>query len=109
MEAGLRRYFRQRRVTVRTDELNDDVLAWVDWDGREVEIVLDPYRGGYIESTVHELMHSVYRRALKAWGALEETLVQGLEAEVMALINHDAERVKWWREAIARKLDQGVD
>ena len=105
MERELRRTLRRPDTRLRTTELNGTTLAWVDYDGRVVEVVLDPMRGGLIESLVHELIHAVYAKPLRVWGRNEECLVSALEQEQMQLINNDEARVRWWRRAIGQKLD----
>lgn len=106
MERELRRALMRPDTRLRTTQLSKEVLAWVDYNGRHVEVTLDPMRGGLIECVVHELIHAVYAKPLKAWGRFEEPIVVALEGEMMGFINTDERKVRWWREAIARKLDK---
>jgi hypothetical protein len=106
MERDLRQMLLKPTTTLRTTELNGTTLAWVDYEGKEVEVVLDPMRGGLIESLVHELIHAVYAKQLRIWGRNEECIVCALEVEQMHLVNNDESRVRWWRDAINAKLDK---
>ena len=84
--------------------LDGGTLAWVEYHGKRFHVAVDPMRGGLIESVVHELIHAVYAEELSVWGELEEAIVLAVEREVMAAINDSRRRVRWWRDAIARKL-----
>lgn len=105
MERDLRKMLLRPTTTLRTTELNGVTMAWVDYDGKTVEVVLDPMRGGIIESVIHELIHAVYVKHLRVWGRNEEAIVVALEVEQMQLVNTDMARVRWWRAAINEKLD----
>jgi len=107
LERVLREGLVGRGTTLRTGELNGTTQAYCDTNEYPTPIVVDPFRGGYIASTVHELIHIKRRRQLGTWGRLEEALVIALEMETMALIDRDSERVKWWRAAIIEKLAKG--
>ena len=109
MEKSLRAALESDRTVVHWRTLNGDTLAWVEYEGRQVEVAVDPMRGGLIECVVHELLHAVYRLELSRWGVFEECIVLALEREIMATINASPRRVKWWREAIAEKLEPQGD
>lgn len=106
MERDLRLVLQKPTTTLRTTELNGLTMAWVDFEGKYVEVVLDPMRGGLIASVVHELIHAAYPKHLSVWGSNEECLVIALELQQMALIDTDDKRVRWWRRAINAKLDK---
>lgn len=105
MERDLKATLLRPTTTLRTTELNGLTMAWVDYEGKYVEVVLDPMRGGLIASVVHELIHATYPRQLKVWGRNEECIVVALELQQMNLIDTDESRVRWWRKAINEKLD----
>lgn len=109
MEAELRAALRRPDTRLRVTKLKREVLAWVDYSGRHVEVVLDPMRGGLIECVVHELIHAVYAKPLSSWGRFEEPIVCAVEKELMGYINTDEKRIQWWRDAIAAKLDKEDD
>ena len=104
LERELRRRLSNPKTILRITTLKNETQAWCDWDGEHLEIVLDPYRCGYIEGTVHEVIHKCRAKHLLSWGTLEEDVALAAEARVMNLINTDPKRVRWWREAIAEKL-----
>jgi hypothetical protein len=106
IERDLRRTMLRPETTLRVTELNHTVLAWVDYEGRRIEVVLDPMRGGLIASVVHELIHATYARDLSKWGKNEESIVVALEQDTMSLVDNNQLMVRWWRNAISRKLDQ---
>jgi len=107
LEHELRKCLVGPGVVLRTAELNGQTLAWCEPNDYPSPVVLDPFRGGLIESTVHELLHIARAKDLARWGGLEEGIVISLEQELMARINHSPARVRWWRGAIAAKLDKG--
>jgi hypothetical protein len=104
LERDLRKLMRSPKLRIEERELNGPVMAWVDYDNGEILIVVDAFRGGHIESTVHELIHACYARKLYGWGGFEETFVVAMEQELMARINTDRARVRWWRRAISEHL-----
>lgn len=106
MERDLRDALVSPRTTLHARTLDGDTLAWVEYEGRAVEVALDPFRGGLIECVVHELLHAVYSRRLAEWGAHEEVIVLALERSIMDRINSSKARVQWWRDAIGRKLTE---
>jgi hypothetical protein len=105
VERDIKKLLRRPTTRLRVTELKSYVLAWVDYNGREVEVVLDPMRGGLIESVVHELIHARYPVELAKFGKFEEPFVVVMEQGVMELVNNDEARVAWWRAAINAKLD----
>jgi len=107
-ERDLRDGLRRATTTVEQKTLTGKTLAYVNDEG-PINIVIDPARGGLIESVVHELVHRVWARPLRMWGDAEETLVIALEQDVMYHINAKPSRVRWWRQAIAKKLAQGAE
>lgn len=109
MDRDLRSCLTSRKTVLMAKKLRGQTLAYVDYDGPTIDITVDPMRGGLIASVVHELIHAVYRRQLAAWGHFEEVIVVALEQSVMAHIDAKPERVKWWRDAIARKLSTEGD
>ncbi len=106
-EKDLRQALMSKSTTVFSQELHGETLAWVEYEGRKVEVAIDPMRGGIIECVVHELIHAVYEKKLAEWGDLEEAIVIAVEKEMMDLINSSRRRVKWWRDAIGSKLEHG--
>ena len=109
MEKQLRESLLSPRTALRSERLNGDTLAWVEYEGRAIEVAVDAMRGGLIECVVHELLHAVYRTELARWGVFEEAIVLAVESEMMARINANPARVKWWRNAIAKKLQSEGD
>jgi len=111
--ASLERDLRDALVSpttfIRWRELPSDTLAWVEYEGKVVEVAVDPMRGGLIECVVHELLHAVYAKELARWGVFEEAIVLAIERELMSAINMSPRRVKWWRAAIDAKLQPEVD
>jgi len=109
MEKSLRDALVARSTVLHRHELNGDTLAWVEYEGKRFEVALDEYRGGLIECVIHELLHAVYVHELARWGWVEEDIVLAVERAVMARINRNPTRVKWWRNAIAKKLQSEGD
>lgn len=105
MEKELRALLKRPDTRLRATELHKDTLAWAEFDGHHVQVAVDPMRGGLIECVIHELLHAQYAKPLGMWGKFEEAIVLAVEAEMMAFINRDEKRVRWWRDAIHAKLD----
>jgi hypothetical protein len=109
MEKSLRAALTSKSTVLRSRQLNGDTLAWVEYEGRTVEVAVDAMRGGLIECVVHELLHAVYVDELARWGVFEECIVLAVERELMGRINRSPASVKWWRNAIAKKLQPEGD
>lgn len=107
LEMELRKCLTGPGTVLRITELNGATLAWCEPEDYPAPIVVDPFRGGLIASAVHELLHIARKTELSRWGGLEEPIVLSLEADLMARINSSPSRVRWWRRAIAAKLDKG--
>jgi len=105
MEKQLRAALVRPGTRLRVSELNGDTLAWIEYEGQRYDVTLDPFRGGLIECTIHELIHAVYKNDLRVWGKLEETIVLAVEKPVVERVNIDPTRVRWWRANISAKLD----
>jgi len=104
LEARLRKALLDPATRLQRHVLDGETLAWVEYEGRKVEVAVDPMRGGLIECVVHELLHAVCRVELARWGEFEECIVLAIERELVCQINASRRRVRWWREAINRKL-----
>lgn len=109
VERRLRKALLDRNTRLWSRKLDGETLAWVEYAGKAVEVVVDPMRGGLIECVVHELLHAVYAKELARWGDLEECIVVAVEKEVMAVVNNSTRRVRWWRDAITRKLGKEAE
>jgi len=104
LEERLRKALLDPATRLKLHVLNAETLAWVEYEGRKVEVALDPMRGGLIECVVHELLHAVMRTELARWGEFEECIVLAVERELVHQINSSRRRVQWWRKAIDGKL-----
>jgi hypothetical protein len=79
-------------------------VEYVEHDGSEPLIKIDPFMGGILESTLHELIHARYREQLRQWGRMEETIVLALEKSMAFYIKRKLPLQRSWRRMIAKKL-----
>jgi hypothetical protein len=80
------------------------IVEYVERDGSEALIKVDPFMGGILECTLHELIHATYRPQLSQWGRMEETLVLALEKSMAFYIKRKLPLQRDWRRMIAKKL-----
>ena len=109
IEMELRKLARSPKVEFRIADLTGHgATAMLFWKGEGVEndtVVLDPYLGGLIEGAIHELLHIHQKRATSALGReLEEALIEGFEDRIVRYVNRSNRRIKWWRNAISKRL-----
>lgn len=70
-------------------------------------IKVDPFQMGQLEGVIHELIHFVERKELKAYDdELEESTVLAHQALCVEWIQQSERRVKSWRKLIEQSLKE---
>lgn len=108
VEKELRKLARSERIEFYMADLTgQECTAMLVWgsNGLPDRILLDPYLGGLIESTIHELLHIHQKRPTKDLGKeLEEAHMEAFEDRVVRYVNRSDKRIQWWRRCIAKRL-----
>jgi len=106
LERECRKALMDPALSVRLTQLDGKEAAYIEWAaGDKARVVVDPHEMGVKPALIHELLHHVLSDDVgDLEDDLEEALVLAWEDVLTRHVNRSRYRVRWWREAIRRKV-----